>query len=120
MDNQVCEDLIGFYLKKGANIMILSEYGIEKVSRVIHINRVLRKKGYLKVRNESRGEILDAGTSTAFAVSDHQIAHIYVNGQSLLNKIYDPLIQINSIDCILDTIVFNTKSIIIVFFRSVY
>jgi len=100
--DQVCEDLISFYIKKGANIIILSEYGIEKVNKAINISRVLRERGYLKVRNENGGEILDAGASAAFAVSDHQVAHVYVNDQSLLNKIYDTLAQIDSIDYILD------------------
>jgi len=100
--DRVCEDLINFYLKKGANVIILSEYGIEKVNRAIHINRILREKGYLKVRNENGGEILDAGASRAFAVSDHQIAHVYVNDRSLLNKIYDTLLQIDGVDYILD------------------
>lgn len=100
--DKVCEDLISFYLKKGAKVIVLSEYGIEPVNRTIHINRILRQQGYLKVRHENGGEILDPGASIAFAIADHQIAHIYVNDQSLLNKIYDTLIGIDGIDYILD------------------
>ncbi|MFM7864971.1 MAG: alkaline phosphatase family protein, partial [Planctomycetaceae bacterium] len=40
---------------------------------------VLRQAGYLRVRREPLGwETLDCGASRAFAVSDHQVAHVYV------------------------------------------
>lgn len=65
--------------EKGAAVIVLSEYGIEPVSRPVHLNRALREAGLLAVR-ESRftGELLDAGASRAFAVADHQVAHVYV------------------------------------------
>jgi predicted AlkP superfamily pyrophosphatase or phosphodiesterase len=59
-------------------IMVLSEYGISPVNKVIHVNKILREAGYLKVRKENYGETLDCGASPAFALSDHQIAHIYI------------------------------------------
>ena len=75
----VCGRLIDHYQAKGANIVILSEYGITPVSRPIHLNRILRENGLIAVREELGHELLDPGTSTAFAVVDHQIAHVYVN-----------------------------------------
>ncbi|MBJ6119143.1 alkaline phosphatase family protein [Pontibacter sp. BT310] len=75
----VCEDLISFYEAKGAQVMVVSEYGISDVSQPVHLNRVLREKGYIAVRDERGTELLDAGISKAFAVTDHQVAHIYVN-----------------------------------------
>lgn len=59
-------------------VVILSEYGISPVSKVVHINKTLRDAGYLKVRTECGGETLDCGASAAFAVSDHQVAHVYI------------------------------------------
>jgi hypothetical protein len=44
----------------------------------VHLNRVLRDAGFLTLRNELGREMLDAGASRAFAVCDHQVAHIYV------------------------------------------
>jgi predicted AlkP superfamily pyrophosphatase or phosphodiesterase len=75
------DDVIGGLLDhfKGARIIILSEYGITPVSRLVHLNRVLREKALLATRMEMGRELLDAGASVAFAVADHQIAHIYVN-----------------------------------------
>ena len=59
-------------------VILLSEYGISAVSQPIHINRVLRQAGLITVRSEMGHELLDAGASAAFAVVDHQVAHIYV------------------------------------------
>ena len=63
----------------GAHVVALSEYAITAVSQPVHINRVLRNAGLLRVRREPLGwETLDCGASRAFAVSDHQVAHVYV------------------------------------------
>ncbi len=67
-----------------AHIILLSEYGIAEVSRPIHINRVLRKLNVLSTREELGRELLDPGDSQAFAVADHQIAHVYVNDPAVL------------------------------------
>ncbi len=63
---------------QGRSVIVLSEYGITGVDRPIHINRALRDSGYLAVREEDGGELLDPMASRAFAVADHQIAHVYV------------------------------------------
>jgi predicted AlkP superfamily pyrophosphatase or phosphodiesterase len=60
-------------------VIVLSEYGISPVSRPIHINRALREEGLIAIREELGRELLDAGASRAFAVADHQIAHVYLN-----------------------------------------
>ncbi len=75
----VCGDLIDYYQARGARILILSEYGITAVHRAVHLNRVLRQQGLIAVREELGREVLDAGASAAFAVADHQVAHVYVN-----------------------------------------
>ena len=71
--------LVMFYEDKGAEVVILSEYGISPVNNPIHLNRVLRENGLFNIRIERGLELLDAGASKAFAVSDHQIAHVYIN-----------------------------------------
>jgi predicted AlkP superfamily pyrophosphatase or phosphodiesterase len=57
---------------------VVSEYGLERVDRPVAINRVLREEGLLAVRETPAGEVLDPFASRAFAVSDHQVAHVYV------------------------------------------
>ena len=82
--------------------MVLSEYGIEPVSKPIHLNRELRKAGLLTVRDEMGHELLDAGDSAAFAVADHQIAHVYVNDQSRLDEVRDLLRRSPGVERVLD------------------
>ena len=62
----------------GAKVVIVSEYGIVPVSRPVYPNRELRKMGWLAVRDGPYGEMLDTFESRAFAVVDHQVAHLYV------------------------------------------
>jgi predicted AlkP superfamily pyrophosphatase or phosphodiesterase len=72
---------------KNARIILLSEYGITPVSRPIHLNRVLREHGFLTIRDEMDRDYLDAGASAAFAVADHQVAHVYVNNRSRIDEV---------------------------------
>ncbi|MBW2416096.1 MAG: alkaline phosphatase family protein [Deltaproteobacteria bacterium] len=67
----------------GAQVVVVSEYGIVPVSRPVLINRALREAGWLAVRDGPFGEMLDTHGSRAFAVTDHQLAHVYVNGLPL-------------------------------------
>lgn len=85
--------LIEAVQSQGAEVMVVSEYGIEAVNQSIALNRILREHGYLRVRNSLTWELLDPGASRAFAVADHQIAHIYIKDpqdiapvQQLLNS----------------------------------
>jgi len=84
----VVKDLAEHYEAQSANIVLLSEYGITNVSNPIHINRYLRKEGYLGIRVERGLELLDAGASDAFAVADHQIAHVYAKDSVDRDKLY--------------------------------
>jgi predicted AlkP superfamily pyrophosphatase or phosphodiesterase len=79
----LCGDLIEVARKENARILVLSEYGITPVDGAVHINRVLRDAGLITVRTEQGRELLDAGASKAFAVADHQVAHVYVQGTPL-------------------------------------
>jgi len=63
----------------GARVWIVSEYGHVQVKQAVFPNRALRQAGLLAVRPGPFGEQLDTFGSQAFAVCDHQLAHIYVN-----------------------------------------
>jgi predicted AlkP superfamily pyrophosphatase or phosphodiesterase len=78
----VMRTLLDHYTSQGAHIIILSEYGIAPVSRPVHLNRLFRAQKLITIREEMGLELLDAGASAAFAVADHQIAHVYVNDPS--------------------------------------
>ncbi len=59
------------------HVVAVSEYGIEKANQPVHVNRALREAGLLEVRQSPRGEELDVFASRAFALADHQMAHVY-------------------------------------------
>ena len=82
--DELCGQLIELADQQGQNIIVVSEYGITPVTDAVHINRELRKAGLLRVRVEQDREQFDAGASDAFAVSDHQVAHVYVNNPAKL------------------------------------
>ncbi|HIX55257.1 MAG TPA: alkaline phosphatase family protein [Candidatus Sphingobacterium stercoripullorum] len=100
--DDLLKDLIGFFEEKGVEVLLLSEYGISPVNNPIHINRLLRNEGYLGIRVERGLELLDAGASEAFAVSDHQIAHIYTRSEATTAKIIELLQGVKGIAHILD------------------
>lgn len=100
--DQVVEELVRFYEKKGAKIILLSEYGIEPVNKPIYLNRVLREKGLIGIRDERGLELLDPGASKAFAVADHQIAHIYINDKSVTEQVKSLLKGTPGVDLVLD------------------
>ena len=76
--DSLCGDLIEQARRDEASVIVLSEYGITPVTGAVHVNRVLCEAGLLAVRVEMDRELLDAGASRAFAVADHQLAHVYV------------------------------------------
>jgi predicted AlkP superfamily pyrophosphatase or phosphodiesterase len=87
----------------GADVIVVSEYAITPVSRPVHINRVLRRHGYVTARREPLGwETLDCGASRAFAVADHQVAHVYIQRPDDLKAVKLLLSQTDGVDLILD------------------
>ena len=85
--DEVVRHLAGYYDQKDTNIILLSEYGITNVSNPIHLNRILRKEGLIDIRVERGLELMDAGASRAFAVADHQIAHVYIKDDTIKEKV---------------------------------
>ncbi|MGH9309364.1 MAG: alkaline phosphatase family protein [Vicinamibacterales bacterium] len=100
--DEICAELIAFYEARGARVIVLSEYGIRDVSAPVHVNRVLRQHGMIAVREELGLELLDAGASAAFAVADHQVAHVYVNDRARLGEVRALLESTPGIEVVLD------------------
>ena len=100
--DDLCGDLIDFYENRGAQVIVLSEYGITPVNKPVHINRLLREADLLQVREELGLELLDAGASQAFAVADHQLAHVYVNDPEVLPTVKRLLEDTAGIEWVLD------------------
>jgi predicted AlkP superfamily pyrophosphatase or phosphodiesterase len=98
----LCAPLIQKAKALGAHVIALSEYGITEVSRPVHVNRALRKAGWLKVRLERGLEQLDAGASDAFAVADHQLAHLYVARPELVPEVAACVAALPGVETVLD------------------
>ncbi|HET9141474.1 alkaline phosphatase family protein, partial [Actinophytocola sp.] len=86
----------------GATTVVLSEYGITAVHRPVDVNRALRRAGLLEVYVQDGRELLDPWTSRAFAVADHQIAHVYVRDPADLHRVRAILAELPGVDAVLD------------------
>ncbi len=60
--------------------LVAGEYAITPVDHVSYPNRQLRQAGLLTVREEDDGEHLDLAESRAWALADHQLAHVFTAG----------------------------------------
>jgi predicted AlkP superfamily pyrophosphatase or phosphodiesterase len=98
----VCGELIEAARRLDADVVVLSEYGITAVDRPVHVNRALRRAGLLAVREELGREQLDAGASEAFAVADHQVAHVYVKRPERVAEVAQLLGALPGVERVLD------------------
>ncbi|TKB78644.1 MAG: alkaline phosphatase family protein [Nitrospira sp.] len=98
----LCGDLIAHVRKDGVRVIVLSEYGVTPVVGAVPINRILRQAGLLRVREEVGTEKLDAGASEAFAVADHQVAHVYVKDRARVLTVKALLEKVEGIAQVLD------------------
>jgi len=89
--DKLATDLIHFYESRDIRVLVLSEYGISPVTRPIHLNRLFRQKGWIQIKQELGLETLDCGASRAFAIADHQVAHIYINDPSIRQQVRELL-----------------------------
>ena len=99
----VVGDLMAYYEERGTRVLVLSEYGIVPVSRPVHINRHFRQQGWIAIREERGTERLEAGACEAFAVADHQIAHIYVSRPELIAAVKELVEDLPGVAQVLDT-----------------
>lgn len=86
----------------GATVVALSEYGITNVSRPVDINRALRREGLLEVYTQAGMEYLDPWASRAFAVADHQVAHVYVRDSADVERVRSIVGELTGVDEVLD------------------
>jgi predicted AlkP superfamily pyrophosphatase or phosphodiesterase len=89
--DDACAPLLDAAKTAGARVWVVSEYGHCDVSRPVLLNRVLRREGLLSVRPGPFGEVFDTFNSRAFAVCDHQLAHIYVHSKDDMKRVRDLL-----------------------------
>jgi predicted AlkP superfamily pyrophosphatase or phosphodiesterase len=96
--------LIDAALGKGAEVLVMSEYGIENANTPVFLNRVLHEKGLLVVQETSHGQLLDAGASRAFVVADHQVAHVYVRDASDIPNVREIVGAVSGVARVMDRV----------------
>ncbi len=97
----LCGRIIDYFRSRGCRVIVLSEYGITAVNRPVHPNRILREAGLLNVKVDLGLEYLDTGSSRAFAVSDHQIAHVYIDRATDIEEVRELLEAVPGIGAVL-------------------
>ena len=108
-DLEIIDALIGKFLDAlqhedmaaDATIVVLSEYALSDVSSVVPLNRVLRENGFLAVREIEGKAYLDFEMSGAFAMVDHQIAHVFAH-KDAIGPVKELLVATAGIDRVLD------------------
>ncbi|MEW6427119.1 MAG: nucleotide pyrophosphatase/phosphodiesterase family protein [Thermodesulfobacteriota bacterium] len=81
--------------------VVLSEYRFYDVAGDVPLNRILRRHGLLAVRTIAGREYLDIEMSPAFAMVDHQLAHVYVR-EGYRERVEQVLAATAGIDRVLD------------------
>ncbi len=96
-----CAPLLDAAREVGARAWVVSEYGHVQVSQAILPNRALRQASLLSARPGPFGEILDTFGSAAFAVCDHQLAHVYVRDPADVSRAREVLLALPGVAAVL-------------------
>lgn len=106
-DLKAIDDIVGrlitFFEKREVQVVLLSEYGITPVDHPVHLNRIFREKGWIQIKDELGLEQIDCGASRAFAIADHQVAHIYINDQSIRSEVQKTVEATEGVESVMDT-----------------
>jgi predicted AlkP superfamily pyrophosphatase or phosphodiesterase len=89
--DDACAPLLDAAKQIGATVWVVSEYGHCPVSQPVFINQALRRAGFISARPGPFGEVLDLFNSRAFAVCDHQVAHVTVPDAEDVPRVRDLL-----------------------------
>jgi predicted AlkP superfamily pyrophosphatase or phosphodiesterase len=89
--DDACAPLLDAARAAGIRVWVVSEYGHVRVSRPMFPNRALRQANLIEARHGPFGEQVDLFTSRAFAVCDHQLAHVYVRDAADVPRVRDLL-----------------------------
>src|SRR5205807_1967973 len=99
--DEACAPLLDEAGSVGTRVWVVSEYGHCDVRRVVEPNRALRRAGLMSVRPGPFGEVFDTFESRAFAVCDHQLAHIYVRDPQDAPRVRDLLAELPGVGRVL-------------------
>ena len=87
----------------GYEWLIFGDYAIEPATKgAVFPNRALREAGLFATRKIKGMSYADFFSNPAFAVVDHQVAHVYTNGSESLEKARTVLQKLDGVASVLD------------------
>lgn len=84
--DRICATLHEAVVGDDGVTVVCSDGGYVNVSQVGHPNRLLREAGLLAARDTESGELIDFQATEAFALTDHQVAHLYCRTEDVADK----------------------------------
>ena len=94
--------LIDAARERDYDVLVFGDYAIEPTDRAVFPNRALREASLLSVRSVRGMLYPDFHTSRAFAVADHQIAHVYVRDDADLPEVREVLAALDGVADVFD------------------
>ncbi|MFA5904941.1 MAG: nucleotide pyrophosphatase/phosphodiesterase family protein [Desulfobacula sp.] len=88
-------------IRDNSTICVFSEYSLSSVTGAVLLNMALRTAGLLTVRDIENREYLDFELSRAFAMVDHQVAHIYVRDKNDIEPVKRLIESMDGVDRVL-------------------
>ncbi|MCK5805018.1 MAG: alkaline phosphatase family protein [Lentisphaeria bacterium] len=82
----------------GRELLVWGDYAITPATQVAHPNQVLRRDGLLEVRRIRGMTYPDLYASRAFAMVDHQVAHVFVPNPDDIGKVRQCLETMEGVD----------------------
>lgn len=101
LENQL-KTLMDRAAAQGYDILIFGDYSMQPVDEAVFPNQILRDAGLMSVRKIKGMLYPDFHASRAFAVTDHEIAHVYVFDPLDISGVWKVLLEFPGIGEILD------------------
>ena len=86
----------------GGQLVVMGDYGIVPARRAVLPNVALREAGLLKPRTIGGAELIEVGELDAFAMVDHQIAHVRCAGERARRRAREVLSKLDGVAEVLD------------------
>ena len=97
---RIVQQVTDLGVKDETLFFIFSEYSFNDVTGSVPLNQKLRDANLLAVRNIYNKEYLDLEFSTAFAMVDHQVAHIYTR-KGFEDRTKKTIEDFDGVECVL-------------------
>ena len=85
----------------GYEALFWGDYSIMPVSRPVYPNRALLAEDFFSVRRIGTRQYPDLYSSKAFAMTDHQIAHIFIREKAILVEVAEALGSLPGVEAVL-------------------